>query len=104
MKGNLNNLNDLVAGTVVKMSNGKFGVVRFLMGEIVLIGGGGEICQARICIAAKGSESYATYRRDGISHQGHSYDIENIVKIGDGVDLSDKEARLILTDIENEKG
>lgn len=90
MKGNLKNLDDLIGGTVVLMSTGKVGVVRFVMGEIALSGSGNNthINKARICITLLTSELYATYRSDGISHNGHDYDIEKIISVGDGAEIS----------------
>lgn len=94
MKGNLKNLNELIAGSVVLFSTGEIGVVRFLMGEIITKGGTGDICQARVCITQAKSESYSTYRGDGISHHGHSYDIYEVISVGDGVEIkSASEAR-----------
>ncbi len=87
MKGNLENLNELIAGSVVLFSTGDLGVVRFLMGDVVLKGGSDDICQARICITQMNSESYATYRGDGLSHQDHSYDIDKVVSVGNGVEI-----------------
>ena len=97
MIGNLKNLNELIAGSVVLFATGDVGVVRFLMGEITTKGGTNDISQARICITQANSESYSTYRSDGISHHGHSYDIEKVISVGDGVEInSPSEAREIL--------
>lgn len=94
MKGNLKNLNELIAGSVVLFSTGDIGVVRFLMGDIVTKGVTGDISQAGVCITQAGSESYSTYRSDGISHYGHSYDICEVISVGDGVEIkSSSEAR-----------
>ena len=97
MKGNLKNLNELVGGTIIRASNGYIGVVRLVMGNAVTSGIGWDICQARLCITFEIYETYATYRRDGISHQSHSYDIEEVIRVGDGVEIkSQSDAKAIL--------
>lgn len=84
MKGNLENLNDVVCGSIVENCDGDIGVVRFFMEGPTTLGSTDIVCGGRICITYLKHESYLHYRMDGVSSHGDRDDIKSVLLIGNG--------------------
>lgn len=87
MKGNLENLNDVVCGSIVENCLGEIGVVRFFMNGPIKLAGTDNVCEARICITYLCYESYLNYRIDGISDAVDGDDLKAVLLIGNGEEV-----------------
>lgn len=87
MKGNLENLNDVVCGSIVENCRGEIGVVRFFMEGPTILGSTDNVCGGRICITYLKHESYLHYRIDGVSSHGDGDDIKAVLLIGNGEEV-----------------
>ena len=84
MKGNLENLNDVVCGSIVENCDGDIGVVRFFMDGPTTLAETDDVCGGRICITYQKHESYLHYRIDGVSSYSDGDDIKAVLLIGNG--------------------
>lgn len=87
IKGNLENLNDVVCGSIVENCNGEIGVVRFFMEGPTTLGSTDIVCGGRICITYPKHESYLHYRIDGVSSHSDGDDIKDVLLIGNGEEV-----------------
>jgi hypothetical protein len=77
-------LDGINIGSKIEFANYPAGVVTSIMGNpTTSYHYGGKICQIRLCIKHKGSETYHEYRHDGRSREDADNDITSI----DGVTI-----------------
>lgn len=84
MKGNLENLNNVVCGSIIENCRGEIGIVRFFLEGPITLDSTDVVCGGRICITYPKHESYMYYRIDGVSNYSDGDDIKAVLFVGSG--------------------